>query len=122
MSRLQTVFSYGSASITMELNAHHPRAFDETKAYPVEYDTSGAAYAYDQGAPVVRTEQLEFPAISRGNIEALLYFIEHVALGGKNLFQWLDRGVSRDCRYKALSYQQISPKYWKLTITLEVLS
>ena len=122
MSRPQTSFTYGRTTVLMELNPKPPRNFTESKSFAPGMDSVGDAYAYDEGAPISRTEQLEFPYISSTNLNQLLDFIETTLGGAKRVMTWLDRGVSRTARYVGCSYQQVTTSKWRVSLSLEVLS
>lgn len=116
-----TQFTYSATTITMEVDPLHPRTWEESQEYASGYNSDGTAYAYDCGAPIFRTETLTFNAISWSNLQLLAGFIENTIGGSSTLFSWIDRGVTRSARYKALTYQQVSPAFWRAALTLEVV-
>jgi hypothetical protein len=121
MSRSVTSFTCAGTTVTMEVNPVHPRDYNETKSCPIDYDSLGNVYSYDPGTPIVRTEALRFPAISFDNLSALLDLLETKAQGSKNLIGWSDMGTARQARYISCSFQQGSPVYHQLILTLEVV-
>lgn len=117
-----TQFTYGATTVGMEINPVHPRDWTESQESAAAYDSAGAAYSYDCGAPVARVETLTFPAVSWTNLAQLTDFIERTLLGALRQFTWGDMGTTRTARYKSMSYQQVSPRYWQINLTLEVQS
>jgi len=116
-----TQFTYQTTTVTMETDPLHPRDWGEEQEFASGYDSSGTAYAYDCGAPIFRTEDLSFPAISLTNLTSLFSFIQMTILGSYKLFTWLDRqGVIRTARYKNMTWQQVSNQYWQVSLTIEV--
>ena len=122
MSRPQTSFTYGGTTVLMEINPKHPRNFTEDKAFTSDLDSDGVAYAYDDGSPIARIEQLDFPVISETNLTQLLDFIETTVAGARIAFSWVDRGVTRSARYVSCAYQQVTASTWRVSLSLEVLT
>ncbi len=118
-----TSFSYDGTTVTMEVNPLHPRSWEEAKDINQQFDSTGEPYTYDTGTPIARTEALTFPAISYTNLADLQSFIEGVVYGRQYPITWVDRlGVSRQARYAGMSYKQVSPNYYQVILTLEVLT
>jgi len=118
-----TSFSYGGSTVTMDVNPLHPRTWNEEKKLSQGHDSEGDGYTYDSGTPTIRTEALTFPAISRLNLDRLCGFVEGVIYGRQHIFTWTDRlGVTRQARYAGMSHQQVSPLYYRVVFTIEVLT
>lgn len=118
-----TSFSYGGTTVTMETNPLHPRSWSEEKKLNQGHDSEGDAYTYDPGTPIARAEALTFPAISRLNLDRLCGFVDSAIYGRQHVFTWSDRlGVTRQARYAGIGYQQISPLYYRVVFTIEVLT
>lgn len=121
MSQSTTSFTYGSNTVTMEVNPVLSRDFDESQEITSGYNSDGVCYAYDIGCPIFRNETVSFPAVSSANILSLMGFVESTIFGSYQTFTWNDMGTIRTARYKSMSWQQVSRAYYRIDLTLEVL-
>lgn len=118
-----TTFTFGATTLNIDHNPLAPRNYEEEQNNAEGYDSTGKAYAYDLQGPVYRTESLIFPALEWNDVERLFLFLINTARGSLNTFTWTDRlNVTRSANYKSFEYIQLSYKYFKVTLTLEVLT
>lgn len=118
-----TSFTYLTIELIMEQDPLAPRNYEESQISASAYDSIGIMYAYDYSTLIYRTETLIFPTITWDGLQNLISFIDNTLDGSYNEFVWVDRtSISRTARYKGLNYVQISPLYYTLNLTLEVIS